>query len=82
MQLNDHEGIITQNFLSYEHLRYGHLAGHYAVKWFAQGEKNSIVVKGNPDKKYSWVHVDDLADAFLRVWYGLSTVYLLENVPI
>jgi nucleoside-diphosphate-sugar epimerase len=43
---------------------YGSNGGHYLNQWYNPGEK--IIIKGNPKKKWAWIHVDDLADAFVR----------------
>jgi len=29
--------------------------------------KQNSVIHGDPNKKYSWIHIQDLAEAYLRV---------------
>lgn len=36
----------------------------YATTWFEQGETGRVVYAGDPAKRWSWVHVSDLADAY------------------
>ncbi|MFI1761444.1 NAD-dependent epimerase/dehydratase family protein [Streptomyces sp. NPDC020800] len=38
-----------------------------AGQWFAAAEAGSPVFYGDTDKRWSWVHVDDLADAYVRI---------------
>ncbi len=38
--------------------------------WFAQGEQGNVVYRGDPEKGWSWVHVDDLAEAYVRAVEG------------
>jgi len=42
---------------------FGGSGGHYATKWFEQGERNVINVIGNAKKRWGWVHNEDLAEA-------------------
>jgi len=45
---------------------YGKKAG--AWNWFSSFEPNGeIHVRGRPEKYWNWVHVDDLADAYVRI---------------
>jgi len=42
---------------------YGGSGGHYASRWWnPMGQ--AVVVHGQPDKTWAWVHVDDIAAAF------------------
>lgn len=46
---------------------YGRSGGSFGDMYFtppAQGD--SLKIAGRPDKRWSWVHVDDLADAYVR----------------
>jgi len=36
-------------------------------QWFAAAEAGEPVFHGDPAKRWSWVHVDDLADAYVRI---------------
>ncbi|MFJ1750885.1 NAD-dependent epimerase/dehydratase family protein [Streptomyces sp. NPDC088116] len=36
-------------------------------QWFAAAEAGSPVFYGDTAKRWSWVHVDDLADAYVRI---------------
>jgi len=36
-------------------------------QWFADAEPGSPVFYGDTAKHWSWVHVDDLADAYVRI---------------
>ncbi|MET7296229.1 NAD-dependent epimerase/dehydratase family protein [Streptomyces griseoloalbus] len=36
-------------------------------QWFAAAEAGKPVFYGDTSKRYSWVHVDDLADAYVRI---------------
>lgn len=38
-----------------------------SVEWFAMGEAGNPIFRGDREKGWSWIHVDDLADAYLRV---------------
>jgi len=46
---------------------YGGTGGHYIANWYGVNEKGEIDVYGNPDKSWGWVHIYDLADAFVKV---------------
>jgi len=46
---------------------YGNDSGRYMTSWWEPNSKGEIEILGNPDKSWSWVHVDDLADAYVRV---------------
>jgi len=47
---------------------YGNACGQFLGEFFDWNrETNTVVVKGNPDRSWGWVHVDDLADAYRRV---------------
>jgi nucleoside-diphosphate-sugar epimerase len=37
------------------------------AQWFAAAETGKPVFYGDPTKRWSWVHVDDLADAYVRI---------------
>ncbi|MEL6162467.1 MAG: NAD-dependent epimerase/dehydratase family protein [Cyanobacteria bacterium J06628_3] len=43
--------------------------GHSSIsgQWFEMGEKGKAVYRGNPEKGWSWVHVNDLAQAYVMV---------------
>ena len=43
--------------------------GHSSVsaQWFEMGEKGKAVYHGDPEKGWSWVHVNDLAQAYVMV---------------
>lgn len=38
-----------------------------AVDWFEMGEAGQGIYRGDREKSWSWVHIEDLADAFVRV---------------
>jgi len=44
---------------------YGGSGGYFATNWFEA--KTKLVIIGSPTKRYSWVHVDDLGEAYARV---------------
>jgi len=46
---------------------YGGDSGRYISPWFEPNSKGEIDIFGNPDKSYSWAHIEDLADAYVRV---------------
>lgn len=35
--------------------------------WFGMGEQGKAIYRGNKDKGWSWVHISDLAQAYVRV---------------
>ncbi|WP_033342976.1 NAD-dependent epimerase/dehydratase family protein [Catenuloplanes japonicus] len=37
------------------------------ARWFAAAENGGPVFYGDPAKRWSWVHVDDLADVYVRI---------------
>jgi nucleoside-diphosphate-sugar epimerase len=39
-------------------------------RWFAMGETGEVTYRGDPEKGWSWVHVTDLADAYVRIVEG------------
>ena len=45
------------------------LDGHSSIsaQWFAMGEKGRAIYKGDRNKGWSWVHVGDLAQAYVKV---------------
>ena len=45
------------------------LDGHSSIsgQWFAMGEKGEAIYRGDRDKGWSWVHVGDLARAYVMV---------------
>lgn len=45
------------------------LDGHSSVSatWFQMGEQGKAIYRGDRDKGWSWVHVNDLAEAYVRV---------------
>ena len=45
------------------------LDGHSSIsaRWFGMGEKGEAVYRGDRDKGWSWVHVGDLAQAYVTV---------------
>ena len=45
------------------------LDGHSSIsgRWFGMGEKGEAVCRGDKDKGWSWVHVGDLAQAYVTV---------------
>jgi nucleoside-diphosphate-sugar epimerase len=38
-----------------------------STDWFAMAETGDVVYRGDREKGWSWIHIDDLADAYLRV---------------
>jgi len=47
---------------------YGGTSGHYISHyWTIFADKDKIEVDGNPNKSWSWIHVDDNADAYRRI---------------
>jgi nucleoside-diphosphate-sugar epimerase len=43
------------------------------ARWFAEGRTPAAVFAGDRTKRWTWVHVDDLADAYVRVVDDLDT---------
>lgn len=45
------------------------LDGHSSIstQWFAMGEKGRAIYRGDRNKGWSWVHVSDLAQAYVKV---------------
>ncbi|NJP99932.1 NAD-dependent epimerase/dehydratase family protein [Streptomyces zingiberis] len=43
-------------------------------QWFAAAEAGKPVFYGDTAKRWSWVHVDDLADAYLRILHNPASV--------
>ncbi len=37
-----------------------------ATDWFEMGESGEGIYRGDRTKSWSWIHIDDLADAFVR----------------
>jgi nucleoside-diphosphate-sugar epimerase len=53
-------------------LRPGFMYGHdgrssMSGRWMGMGASGQATYSGDPDKAWSWVHIDDLAEAYLRV---------------
>jgi len=47
---------------------YGNHCGRFLGPFFDwDRETNTVVVSGNPDRTWGWIHVDDLSDAYRRV---------------
>jgi len=46
---------------------YGGSSGYYVAKMFEENDKGEIDINGNPNKSWSWVHLNDLADAYVLV---------------
>jgi len=46
---------------------YGGKGNHYIGDWYSANDKGEIVVKGNPNKFWAWVHVHDLAKAYALI---------------
>jgi len=46
---------------------YGLTGGHYNGLFFNQIDpaNNTVTIKGMPDKRYSWIHINDLAEAYV-----------------
>jgi len=44
---------------------YGGSGGYFAVNWF--GPKTKIELAGSPTKRWSWIHIDDLSEAYVQV---------------
>ncbi|MTD55803.1 NAD-dependent epimerase/dehydratase family protein [Amycolatopsis pithecellobii] len=38
-----------------------------SAQWFAAAEEGKPVFYGDPEKQWSWVHIDDLAEAYVRI---------------
>jgi len=49
-------------------------SGGYTTTWFDEGKKDKIIIRGKKDKKWSFVHVTDLADAFVRIGKANSEI--------
>jgi nucleoside-diphosphate-sugar epimerase len=45
------------------------LDGHSSVSatWFRMGEQGKAIYRGDPEKGWSWIHISDLAEAYVRV---------------
>jgi len=43
---------------------YGGDGGHFASRYWNSGDSGAVVIAGDPNRAWAWVHVDDLADAF------------------
>lgn len=52
------------------------LDGHSSVSgmWFEMGQKGKAIYRGDPEKGWSWVHVSDLAEAYVRVAESGATI--------
>jgi len=46
---------------------YGGKGGSYIDTWYSPNKEGKVELDGNPDKAWGWVHIYDLADAFVRV---------------
>lgn len=46
---------------------YGRTGGFVGGMVFDSAKEGKLVIDGKPDKRWSWVHCDDLADAYVRV---------------
>jgi len=46
---------------------YGGNGGFFANQAFSLKENDDLVIIGSKEKRWGWVHVDDLADAYVRV---------------
>jgi len=46
---------------------YGGSGGFFTEKAFAPKENEDLVLIGRKDKRWSWVHVEDLADSYVRI---------------
>lgn len=46
---------------------YGGSAGMFGGAFFPEPVDGKLVVAGRPDKKWSWVHAEDLAEAYVRI---------------
>jgi len=45
---------------------YGGSGGRYLLQFFATNAKGEIEIHGKPDKLWGFIHIDDVADAFVR----------------
>jgi UDP-glucose 4-epimerase len=66
------EGELAASGLAHTVVRPGFIYGGPATtsmtaQWFAAAEEGAPVFYGDITKRWSWVHVDDLADAYVRV---------------
>ncbi|OLT54430.1 NAD-dependent epimerase [Corynebacterium sp. CNJ-954] len=52
----------------------GSAATSMTSQWFAAAESGTPVFYGDPTKRWSWVHVDDLAEAYARIVDHLEQV--------
>jgi nucleoside-diphosphate-sugar epimerase len=41
--------------------------GSYTAPWFGAGSSEKLVIRGDKDRRWSWVHVWDLTQAYLRI---------------
>jgi len=53
---------------------YGGSGGFLADLWFNQVDKKEIEFYGNTEKSWGWVHVQDLADAYVHVVEASSSI--------
>jgi nucleoside-diphosphate-sugar epimerase len=62
LEAKDYEGVVLRPGWVY-----GGDSGRFIAPWWEPNSKGEIEIDGNPDKYWSWIHVDDLADAYVRV---------------
>lgn len=50
--------------------------GHTSMSglWFQMGEESKAVYQGDPERGWSWVHVSDLAEAYVRLAESSSSI--------
>ncbi|ANZ37017.1 NAD-dependent epimerase [Lentzea guizhouensis] len=73
------EGELAASGLAHTVVRPGFIYGGAATtsmtaQWFAAAEAGTPVFYGDVTKRWSWVHVDDLADAYVRILARPSAV--------
>ncbi len=73
------EGELAASGLAHTVVRPGFIYGGPATtsltaQWFAAAEASTPVFYGDVTKRWSWVHVDDLADAYVRILERPSAV--------
>jgi len=52
---------------------YGNNFGHYLDSWFQTNSNGELEFTGNQERRWGWVHVEDLADAYVKIVNATSS---------